>query len=86
MEGPLHNKLRRWILSLQQFDFSIEYQKGTANANADALSRSHRGPEQLNVTATLLDTRKMNLQTTQLQDPSIAKIYGQLTSSSRCNV
>ena len=35
MEG----KLCRWALILQEFDFSIEYRKGSQNGNADALSR-----------------------------------------------
>ena len=31
--------LARWALTLQAYDFTILYQKGSANANADALSR-----------------------------------------------
>ena len=32
-------RLTRWLLFLQQFDFTIAYKKGTNNSNADALSR-----------------------------------------------
>ena len=32
-------RLARWIIRLDCYDFKIEYRKGTANGNADALSR-----------------------------------------------
>ena len=35
MEG----RLCRWALALQEFDFEIKYRRGSANGNADALSR-----------------------------------------------
>ena len=31
--------LTRWLLFLQQFNFTVEYKPGTSNTNADALSR-----------------------------------------------
>ena len=79
MEGLLC----RWALSLQEFDFYIEYRRGATNANADALSRCQVQPEELNATATLLDTREADLQTAQQHDPNMAKIYNQLTTSPR---
>ena len=33
------DKLTRWALQLQQYDFTVEYRKGQDNTNADALSR-----------------------------------------------
>ena len=32
--------LTRWSLALQPYDFSVRYRTGTANGNADALSRA----------------------------------------------
>jgi hypothetical protein len=34
-----HNRLMRWSMTLQQFNFDIEYRKGITNTNADSLSR-----------------------------------------------
>ena len=33
-------RLTRWSLALQPYDFDIVYRKGTANGNADGLSRA----------------------------------------------
>ena len=35
----LTGKLARWSLLLQQYDFTVEHRAGTANTNADCLSR-----------------------------------------------
>ena len=37
--SDLPNRLARWALLLQEFDFTIEHRPGRANQNADALSR-----------------------------------------------
>ena len=38
MKGA-NNRLTRWSLALQDFDFTITYRPGTVNNNADGLSR-----------------------------------------------
>lgn len=44
MENP-SGRLARWSLELQQYDFTVQYRKGSANVIADALSRR---PEDIN--------------------------------------
>ena len=50
-------------MSLQEFNFNIEYRKGTLNTNADTLSRCHEeGTRQHNVAATLINSGETELQ------------------------
>ena len=37
--SDLRNKLMQWLNEIQKYEFSIEYQSGKRNGNADALSR-----------------------------------------------
>ena len=41
LENTRHsnNRLMRWSMTLQQFNFDIQYRKGITNTNADSLSR-----------------------------------------------
>ena len=52
MEGMLC----RWALVLQEFDFTIKYQRGSSNANADALSRVPTLHNTCAVTVTVLNS------------------------------
>ena len=45
--GIVANRLARWALYLNQFDFQIEYQKAADHQNADALSRLPLGEDEL---------------------------------------
>ena len=79
MEGLLC----KWSLSLQEFDFNIEYRKGALNTNADTLSRCHeKGTRQQNIAAALINSGDADLQKAQQQDQHIAKIYDHFVSSS----
>jgi hypothetical protein len=35
----LQGRMARWVTTLQEYDFALQYRKGAANGNADALSR-----------------------------------------------
>ena len=71
------------VTVLQEFDFNIEYGKGTLNTNVGTLSCCHEeGTKQQNVAATLTNSGKADLQKAQQQDQHIAQIYDQLVSSS----
>lgn len=81
-------RLARWLLFLQQFDFTIEYKKGSANSNADTLSR--RPPEHPEVaaigTCTLLADHD-TLAKAQQEDPQLANLKGHIeqgTFPTRC--
>ena len=37
--SKFNKKLARWSLLLQEYDFHVEHRAGTANTNADCLSR-----------------------------------------------
>lgn len=43
------SRLTRWRLKLSEYDFTIIYKKGTANTNADALSRIEINNEQMSL-------------------------------------
>ena len=74
-------RIARWIMDLQEFDFTVAHRPGVSNANADALSRlQHQplpdqmscGPETVSCLVNLLpDT---NLDDAQRQDPHISKV------------
>lgn len=45
-----NSKLVRWRLKLEEYDYEIEYKKGTLNSNADALSRIEK-PMEINTSS-----------------------------------
>ena len=74
MEGLLS----RWALAIQEYDFQIQYRKGSLNGNADALSRRDGSPpteDQCAVTIADTTAEKQHLHQSQQQDPVIEQIY-----------
>ena len=72
-------RLTRWLLFLQQFNFTVEYKKGTSHSNADTLSR--RPPDSVMIAAvetyTFLADRAV-LTEAQTADSQLASIKFQL--------
>ena len=71
----LGGRLARWMLFLQQFDFNIQYKKGSANSNADTLSR--RPPEHPEVAVLAIFPFLADLDTlvkAQQEDPQLANL------------
>ena len=74
-------RLARWLLFLQQFNFTVEYKKGSRHSNADTLSR--RPPDNPVVTmveacTSLTDTE--SLAKAQMEDPQLTSLKLQLQS------
>ena len=64
-------RLARWVMHLQEYNFHVKHRPGSANGNADALSRL--APETTSSCATTMIPGN-NLQQAQKDDPQISKI------------
>ena len=73
-DQEMEGLLCRWTLAIQEYDFQIEYKKGSQNGNADALSR-HSVVAITYAGQPLDDMRKA-----QRDDPTTSMIYGTLLS------
>ena len=75
MEGLL----ARWVLAIQEYDFTITYCKGLDNGNADALSRKEYSAFDYTAATTQLPFLTEDLRQQQLTDPVISQIHRALT-------
>eukprot|EP00794_Sanderia_malayensis_P010600 gene10600-biopygen7736 len=66
-------RLARWSLQLQQYDFEIIHRAGTANANADALSRRTYSLDAL--TSDVIHPHSLPLTVVDQSCPSIEQLY-----------
>ena len=76
MEGLL----ARWALATQEYDFTISYRKGTANSNADALSRKQNYTNEQCAATLCLPQLLPDLQQHQTNDPIISQLCDELQS------
>lgn len=70
-----NSKVARWLLTIQEFDFLVEYRKGSDNKNADALSRICLLTE---VESLLPDTK---LKSEQLMDKNINEVINNVKTN-----
>ena len=82
-EQKMEGLLCRWALAIQKFSFGIVYRKGTANGNADALSR-RREPESEALHAALTTVYSgftaEEIRQAQKQEDTIQQLYSALQS------
>ena len=76
MEGLL----ARWALATQEYDFTISYRKGSANGNADALSRKPTYTKEQCATTLCLPKLLPDLHQHQADDPVISQLSDELQS------
>ena len=76
MEGLLAH----WTLATQEYDFTISYQKGTANGNADALSCKPTYIEEQCAAILCLPKLLSNLQQHEAEDSVISQLCDALQS------
>ena len=79
-EQKMEGMLCHWALAMQEFSFKIVYRKGSANTNADALSRLPSN--QCAVTVAMPTDSLTSLQDAQLKDPIISQVHHMLSQSS----
>ena len=67
-------KFARWVMTLQEYDFDVEYRAGKHHQNADAMSRIHC--DQVSVVSSTFLNAAVNLAEAQQEDPNISQLIG----------
>lgn len=69
----INNKISRWVLEIEQYNYSIVHRKGTSMGHVDALSRNHP-----TIAAITVDEVDLHLQATQARDPIVSQLCSRL--------
>ena len=72
-------KVKRWKIAIQHFDFNVQHIKGTDNIEADALSRLTPHPEQIDLSFNTLEQTEVIQTNSWLPKPiyeTIKKVHG----------
>ena len=77
-DQKMEGLLAHWALATQEYDFTILYRKGSANGNADALSRKPTYTKEQYATTLCLPKLLPDLRQHQADDPVISQLFDEL--------
>ena len=86
--NPIPSRLRRWIMQLSPYNFTVIYRKGSDNENVDALSRNpfyDPDNQELPLLVNIIDTESSRIRREQEKDNFCAKTRERLMNGENWN-